>query len=237
MATLGIFACIPLSAYAVTFTEQIERLQLVYGALLDFRSGSPPKVYQPGEFALGLELVPVPTIDNRVGAKDEPVTPPPAYGRGRANVGLGAGFAIGAGYLPPIQLRGYRAELYGLEGEYSTQWGAFVAALRGFWMMGTVRGPITDPSVMDSFQVRNTGADARVGWKLGTWTLYGGLGKGQTQSKLSVESDGSESKVNAPYGYGFGGVAWGSGPWALAGEQHQTETYLRHLVFTVRYGF
>jgi hypothetical protein len=224
-------------AKAVTFTEQIERLQLVYAALLDYRPGGPPRVFGRGQLALGLELVPIPPIDNRVGNKDEPVNPPPAYGRGRAIVGIGAGFAIGVAYLPPVPVANYRAQLAGLSIEYDWERGAFLAGARAFYQSASVRGPITDPSTSDQFTAANAGLDVRAGWAFPPWIVYGGAGAGETRSRLEVTSDGSVSNAAADYRYAFAGASRDFGAWRVALEQQQTEIYLQNVVLTVMYAF
>lgn len=236
LAALGVLLAAG-PAHAVTFTDQIERLQLVYAALLDYRPGGPPRVFGSGEFALGLELVPIPPIDNRIGNKDEPVHPPPAYGRARAIAGIGAGFAIGAAYLPPIPVSGYRAQLAGLELEYDWQRGDLLAGARAYYQSSNIQGPITDANTSDRFSTVNAGLDARAGWAFAPWIVYGGFGAGETRSRLEVTSDGSVSTVTAGYHYAFAGVSRDVSRWRVALEQQQTETYLQHLVLTGLYAF
>ena len=79
----GIFLLLLLArtAGAVTFIEQANRLQLIYGGLLDFRPGQSPMPVETSEWSLGLELIPNPEVDTRIGAKDEPIDPPPLVPR------------------------------------------------------------------------------------------------------------------------------------------------------------
>ena len=39
------------------------------------------------------------------------------------------------------------------------------------------------------------------------------------------------------YSYAFAGLGWTRGPWTAVLEQHQTQSYLRNIVFTLTYGF
>jgi hypothetical protein len=222
-------------AHAVTFTAQIERLQAVYAALLDYRPGAPPVPSPGGE--IGLELLPVPAIDNRVGNKDEPVHPPPAIARLRMDWSSAAGLRIGALWLPPVNAMGYRANVTGVEGGWGLSFGALSAALRVFRLAGRVDGPISDPNTQDTFTVANRGADLRLGWRLATWVLYGGAGAGRSETRLAIASDGSEAAFDRPYRFAFLGLRRDAGAWRFTVEQHATESALRHVVLTVSHGF
>ncbi len=232
-----LLVCTARAAQAVTFVEQIERLQAVYAALLDYRSGAPPGGSPAGAFALGLEVVPVPPIDTRVGIKSEPVHPPSAFARLRADWSLAAGWSLGAVWLPPVPIQGYQASLRGAQLEYGLTQGAFRASARAFYLEGSVSGPISDPASSDTFQLANQGGDVRAGWGGPAWVLYAGAGAGSTHTRLEVASDGSVSAFTRPYAYGFGGISRTLGSWRFTLEQHQTETYLSHLVFTVLHAF
>ncbi|MBI4084139.1 MAG: hypothetical protein HY423_16160 [Candidatus Lambdaproteobacteria bacterium] len=222
-------------AQAVTFTEQIERLQAVYAALLDYRAGAPPRPSPGGE--IGLELLPVPPIDNRVGSKDEPVHPPPAIARLRLGWSAAAGLRIGAVWLPPVKVMGYRANVAGVEGGWGLSHGAAAGALRVFYLAGSVAGPISDPDTTDTFTLANRGADLRLGWARAAWVLYGGAGAGRSETRLAIASDGSESAFGRAYRYAFLGLSRTAGAWRFTLEQHATESILRHVVLTVSHGF
>jgi hypothetical protein len=233
-------ACVLLTAgtaRAVTFTDQIERLEDVYAALLDYRPGAPPATHALGDIGVGAELLPVPPIDNRIGAKHEPVSPPAAIPRLRADVGIGAGLSVGAVYIPAVAVDGYTADIVGVSLDYGFARGPFRAAARAFELQGNVTGPITAPSSKDTYTVAEQGADLRAGWAFGPWVAYGGIGSGASRTRLDVASDGSSARFSRGYNYGFAGVSWDAGPWRLTAEQDQTEAYLSHLVLTVRYGF
>jgi hypothetical protein len=225
------------AARAVTFVDQIERLQAVYAALLDYRSGAPPGSSPAGTLALGLEVVPIPPLDTRVGSKSEPVHPPAAVARLRADWTLGAGISAGGVWLPPLLLQGYQADLRGAQLGYGLTLGEFRASARAYYLDGTVSGPISDRVANDTFRVTNQGGDARFGWGGRTWALYVGAGAGRSHSRLEVGSDGSVSDLARPYAYGFGGIGRTLGAWQFTLEQHQTEAYLSHLVLTALYAF
>jgi hypothetical protein len=227
-------------AHAVTFVDQIDRLQAVYGALLDYRPGAPPGPRPPGTVELALEVDPVPSIDSRVGAKTEPVHPPPAIARPRVDwspSGALEGLRLGAFWIPPLTVETFTANVGGAEAEFGWARAALLFSLRAFTLLGEVTGPITDPHARDRFALDGTGADARAGWREGAWTLYGGLGAGRSHTRLTVVSDGSVTEHTRGYGYAFAGLAWAQGPWHWVVEQHQTEDYLSHLVLTATYAF
>ena len=221
----------------MVFTDQIKRLEQVYSALLDFRPGAPPLSLDWGQSEAGGELIPVPPIDNRVGAKDEPVSPPPAIGRVRGAIGLGSGWVLDLMVLPPLDVDGYVAGQSGIAIEYGAAIGALSASLRAFYTQGVVRGPITAPGVLDAFTLENNGGDGRVAWTVGALSVYAGLGAGWSRTRLEIASDGSLSAAAFPYSYGFAGAAWRSGLWRVTVEQQQTESYLSHIVLTASHGF
>jgi hypothetical protein len=172
-----------------------------------------------------------------VGSKREPVNPPPGYSRLRINWSLGAGISVGALWLPPIALQGIQATMSGAQLEYGLSYDAFRASLRAFYLDGSVQGPITEPASSDKFHLTNQGGDLRAGWAWQAWVVYAGAGRGQSRSRLEVASDGSVSAFSQPFAYAFGGISRTQGAWQFALEQHQTEAYLSHLVFTALHAF
>jgi hypothetical protein len=227
----------PQRALAVTAPQQIHRLLQVYAALLDYRPGRAPLVGEWGQFEVGIEALPMPSVDTRVGAKTEPVHPPPLVPRPRAQVGLGAGFTLGGLYVPPVPVSGYSAQLAGVELQYGLRWGDFTGGVRAFTIQGELDGPFTDPSASDVYTLENSGADLRLGYVLGEWTAYAGGGSGQSKTSLKILSDGSINRFDFSYGYLFGGVAWQRDHWRIMFEQEKTEDYLNHVVLTAMFAF
>lgn len=237
LLAIGLALVGPGTASAVTYLEQIDRLEAVYAALLDYRPGAVPGPRPAGRIEVGAELDPIPHIDNKVGAKSEPVSSPPAVARARADWSPIRGVRLGGFAIPPVTVQGTTANLYGVEAEVGWAFGSFPGSLRVFALQGTVTGPITEPAASDTFALDGTGADVRLGWTLDAWTLYGGLGHGNNHTRLRVDSDGAVIDRRRAYGYGFLGAGWTQGPWTFVAEQHQTESYLDHIVLTVTYGF
>jgi len=197
------------------------------------RSGAPPGARRPGAWSIGLDLEPVPSIDYQVGTKQEPVNPPPLVARARASWSVGGGFSLGALVLPATRVGSYLADTMGAEIDYGVSLGAFRASLRGFTVQGTVQGPLSETTTSDTFKFRNQGADARAGWALNRWIFYAGAGSGFSRTSLDVASDGSQSAFASPYGFAFLGLSRDAGSWRFTIEQHQTESYLSHVVITV----
>jgi hypothetical protein len=227
----------PGPAHAVTYLEQVDRLEAVYAALLDYRPGAVPGPRPPGWIELGVELDPMPRIDNRVGAKSEPVHAPAAIARVRADWSPFSGLRLGGYVIPPVTVQDMTANFAGVEAEAGWARQEWRGSVRAFATHGAVTGPITAPSAQDQFSVSGAGADARLGWAFRDWTAYAGLGRGANQTRMKVVSDGAVIDGRRGYGYEFAGIAWTGKTWSIVAEQHQTESYLRHLVLTVSFGF
>lgn len=139
---------------AVTAPQQIHRLLQVYSALLDYRAGQPPLVGAWGKLELGLEVIPMPTIDSRVGAKTEPPNPMPLIPRPRALFGLGAGFTVGGLFVPPVTVMGNSALLTGFDcntdcASVISCWGRAPSRCKGNW---TAPFPIPQPPMCSHFK-------------------------------------------------------------------------------------
>lgn len=225
------------TAHAVTYLDQIDRLEAINAAILDYRSVAIPGPRPKGTIELGVEIDPVPHIDNTIGAKYEPVNPPPAGGKLRADWSPISGVRLGAYWIPPVTFQGIMAQMLGVESEYGWKRNAYVGSLRLFGTQGTVTGPFSAPGVQDQFSVKGAGADLRLGWVNGTWTWYGGLGDGWNSTQFKMAQDGAIINGERTYRYGFVGVGWSKGAWSMVAEQHRTEDYLNHILFGVSYGF
>jgi hypothetical protein len=225
------------TTYAVTYLEQIDRLAEINAALLDYRPLAVPGPRPKDMLELGVEIDPVPRVDNTIGARSEPVNPPAAGARLRVNWSPISGLRLGAYLIPPITVQQITARMAGVEAEYGWQLNEFVGSFRLFGTKGSVSGPFTAPDVADQFLVSGTGADLRLGWIKGAWTWYGGLGEGINRTQFKLALDGAVIDGEHIYRYGFAGVGWNRGAWRLVAEQHRTESYLNHILFGVSYGF
>ena len=223
--------------HAVTYLEQIDRLAAINAALLDFRAVAVPGPRPKDMIELGLEVDPVPRVDNTIGAKSEPVNVPPVAAKVRANWSPVSGFRLGVFFIPPVKVQGIKASMGGIETEYGFRRDDFVGSLRLFYRQGTVTGPFTAPGVEDKFQVQGGGADIRLGWERKKWTWYGGLGKGKNKTQFVLAQDGAVIAGERDYLYGFAGVGWNRGAWTLVAEQHRTAIYLNHVLLGVNYAF
>ena len=225
------------AASAVTYLEQIDRLSEINAALLDYRPLAVPGPRAKGLIELGVEIDPIPRVDNTIGTKSEPVNPPVAAARMRVNWSPVGGLRLGAYLIPPIKVQQITARMAGVEAEYGWKHNAFVGSLRWFGTQGTLNGPFTAPDVEDQFMVNGTGADLRIGWEQGNWTWYGGLGEGINRTQFKLALDGAMIDAEHIYRYGFLGAGWSLNAWRLVVEQHRTESYLNHLLLGVSYGF
>ena len=222
---------------AVTFDQQAERLQLIYTYLLDYRPVQGPVLSRKSTFELALELTPTPSIDNRVGAKNEPVDPPALIPRPRARFHFASGMVLGAAYTPPIEVSGYQAELAAVEAGFRFPLGNWRVGLRAYGLDGKVVGPITEPSVADRFQFTNLGADALFGLQMGFWLPYLGVGRGTTRSTLEIESDGVKLMEDSGYTYLLAGLTVDMENLRFTVEQSSTESVLDHYTISLSWVF
>jgi hypothetical protein len=107
-----------------------------------------------GTVRLGAEAVFLPRIDDvtaqpttcRPGKEGENVNTIKAAGRVRVTVALPRNIVIEANWLPPVAVKGVRANVLGLAvGGARRLTDRWVAALRGHGTFGTVKGPVTCP--------------------------------------------------------------------------------------------
>lgn len=225
------------SAGAVTHLEQVERLGAVYGALLDFRSLAVPGPRAPGLMELALELEPVPEIDNRIGAKREPVDAFPLVGRGRLHWSPFAALRLGGYAIPPVEVRGSTARLWGIDAAYGWAVRDRVFSARLYHTQGTVSGAFSAPDVADEFRLQASGGDLRAGRVFGSWTLYGGVGGGRNRTRFTMDADDAMIAHRRRYLFGFAGAGWTQGPWTAVAELHRTPSYLTNTMMSLSYGF
>lgn len=223
----------PDAASAVTFDQQAERLQLINSYLLDFRPAQGPVLSRDNGIEVGFDLIPVPSIDSRVGAKDEPVEPPEIIPRPRARYHSESGMVLGLSYIPPVELDGYAASLGAVEAGFRFPLGNWRMGLRAYAMDGEVDGPVTDPVISDDFQITNYGGDGLFGLQIGFWLPYLGAGRGKTSSTLTIKSDGVKLKAERSYSYFMAGLTVDMGILRFTLEQSSTDSVLDHFTLSL----
>lgn len=232
-AVLFLVAVFSNTAGAVTFIEQANRLQLIYAGLLDFRPGqSPLPVESPG-WTLGLELIPTPEVDNRVGAKDEPIDPPALLPRLRLRWTSSSGLLLGVSLNPDLEVNNYSAPWTAFELGFRGMIAGLGVELRGHAINGVVVGPITDSDSDDRFEFENQGADLRVGLPLRRWSVYGGGGKSGTVSEIQVASDGARIALDDDFTYLLAGIEFRGEAWTFTLEQNRTGDFLYHIILSL----
>ncbi len=220
-----------------TFPEQAERLQLVNAHLLDFRPNGAPFVLDR-KWGIGLDLLVWPSIDDRVGNKDEDIDAPSVVPRPRARYHFNEGMFIGAAWLPPLEVKKFRANMFSLESGVNYAFSPFSLGLRVFAADGSVRGPVTDKDKRDIFYINRTGFDATAGYRYQAWTPYIGVGTGHLNTEFTIVVDGVDLKIeNAAYLYSLIGVSYTTGTFIFTAEQYQTDTFLHHFALSLNYLF
>jgi len=234
---IALFATIHLFGQGTTFQEQAERLQNINAFLLDFRPNAAPVPVDEGHLEVALDLNPQPTIDARVGRKDEPVDPPSIVPKLRARYLFSNGLVIGAAYAPGIEFEDYEAEFISAELGYRFQIASWALAIRGSYTDGDLEGPITETDVEDMFAFTNYGGDLSVGHRLGVFDFYGFFGWNDVDTELDVDSDGAHLAFTENTYYWGGGASYARGSWRLNLEQNVTDDYLYHLTFSLSFRF
>lgn len=122
-------------------------------SLMMLTSLGAPRVREPGEIELGLELDWVPTLSEdqrRVGfngTKVEDINRLSVLPRPRLAVGLGRAGTLELAYLPPVTIEGVTANLLSIALEVPVlSPGRWIFAVRGHGQIGTVEGDITCPA-------------------------------------------------------------------------------------------
>ena len=110
----------------------------------------PPRAREPWSLEIGLELDTIPHLDEdqrRVGfggAKVEDLNRLPVFGRPRLTIGLPSKLSLDVAWVPPIELRGVKSNLFSLALErpvYAT--GPWTLGVRVYGQLGTVKGDLT----------------------------------------------------------------------------------------------
>jgi hypothetical protein len=231
--------CLPLVAQdgGTTFQEQNARLQNINAFLLDFRPNAPPRRPEKSELSFILDVNPQPSINFRVGRKEEPIDPPSVVPKLRARYEHRSGLMVGAAFAPGIEFEDYEAEYISVEAGYRMNFGKWVAGLRASYSDGDVTGAITNVEIDDDFTFENLGADLSLGRTWNAFQLYGFVGYNDIETTLLINEDGAflRNAEDTYYG-GLGvGYAWKKLHFNL--EQNFTDDYLAHVTLSVAYRF
>jgi hypothetical protein len=226
------------------------RTLAIFAVPLAFGRGSAPNLY-PG-FSAGVELASLPQVDEatatpticRPGKGPENTDLLFALPRPRIGLPLPFGLALQASWVPPVRVRGIKANLIGISVEKAFgDLDGLVAALRVHATFGSVRAPITcddeaveDPASEcfggtrsdDRLSPNIMGIDFAVGGPLAGGRLrpYGGLGYNRLQPRFQVnhtnqfgELDDRRVEVDLDRFVMFGGATWETtGRLSLTGE-------------------
>lgn len=220
-----------------TFQEQSARLQSINAFLLDFRPATAPRLPEENHWQWVLDINPQPSIDTRVGNKDEPIDPPSVVPKLRFRYLTRSGLHIGAAFAPGIEFEDYEAKYYSLELGYRFKIAGLDGALRASYSDGDVLGPITEPDVEDRFDFRNIGSDFSLGYSWPALSVYGFAGWNDIETELEVDSDGALLSHEESTYYGGLGVAYYRGHWSVTLEQNITDDYLKHVILGIAYKF
>jgi hypothetical protein len=211
----------------------------IFAVPLAFGRGSAPEVF-PG-FRAGIELAYLPNVDDatatpticRPGKGPENTDLLFALPRPRIGLPLPFGLALQASWVPPVRVRGIKANLIGLSVEKAFgNLEGLVAALRVHATFGSVRAPITcddqaleDPASEcfggtrsdDRLSPNIIGIDLAVGGPLAEGRLrpYGGVGYNRLQPRFQVDYtnqygdlDDRRVEVDLDRFVMFGGATW-----------------------------
>jgi hypothetical protein len=211
----------------------------IFAVPLAFSRASAPEVF-PG-FRVGVELASLPNVDEatatpticRPGKGPENTDLLFALPRPRIGLPLPFGLALQASWVPPVRVRGVKANLIGLSVEKAFgDLDGLVAALRVHATFGSVRAPITcdeealeDPTSEcfggtqsdDRLSPNIMGIDLAVGGPLAEGRLrpYGGVGYNRLRPRFQVghtnqygELDDRRVEVDLNRFVMFGGATW-----------------------------
>ena len=220
-----------------TFQEQADRLQNINAFLLDFRPGTAPVEVDEGRLELAFELAPQPSVNTKVGNKDEPVDPPSIVPRFRGRYVSAGGLVIGGTATPGIEFMDYKAETLSFELGYRFSLASFGFQVRASYSDGDVEGPITEKGVKDQFTFTNNSFDLAIVKSFGRFHYYGFLGYIDVETELEIISDGVHLTNTEDSYYGGLGVTW---DWRTLGftlEQNFTDDYLQNVMLSAAYRF
>lgn len=234
---LLIFTMPLLMGQGTTFQEQAERLQNINAFLLDFRPNTPPIPIDKSHFEAIFDINPQPTINTRIGRKEEPIDPPAVVPKLRGRYLFASGLVIGAAFAPGVEFEDYEAEYISLELGYRFKLASWGLGLRASYTDGELEGPITQLNTKDMFTFTNIGADLSIGHGLGPVYLYGFSGWNDIETTLNVVSDGVQLAFTGDTYYYGGGISYMRGRWRVNLEQNVTDDYLQHVTLSLTFRF
>lgn len=215
----------------------------IFSVPLAFSPAGAPDLF-PG-LRVGLEAASLPNIEAatatpticRPGKGPENTDLLFALPRPRITAPLPLGLALQASWVPPVRVRGVKANLFGLSvGKSFGRFEGTVIALRVHATFGSVRAPITcaddalaDPASEcfggqrsdDQLRPNILGADATIGWSVaqGRFRPYAGTGYNRLRPRFQVnftnqfgELDDRRVEVNLDRLVVFGGATWAATP-------------------------
>jgi hypothetical protein len=211
----------------------------IFAVPLAFGRGSAPDLFSG--FTAGIEVASLPKVDEATATPTicEPGKGPEntdllfALPRPRIGMPLPFGLALQASWVPPVRVRGVKANLFGIAVEKAFgRLDGLVAAIRVHATFGSVRAPITcdddaleDPASEcfggsrsdDRLRPNIMGVDFAVGGPLAGGRLrpYGGVGYNRLRPRFQVnftnqfgELDNRRVEVDLDRLVMFGGVTW-----------------------------
>jgi hypothetical protein len=211
----------------------------IFAVPLAFSRGGAPDLY--AGFHAGVEVAYLPKVDEatatpticRPGKGPENTDLLFAFPRPRIGLPLPFGLALQASWVPPVRVRGVKANLLGISVEKAFgDLDGLVAAIRAHATFGSVSAPITcndqalaDPASEcfggtrsdDRLSPNILGLDVAVGGPMAEGRLrpYGGVGYSRLQPRLQVnftnqfgELDDRRVEVNLDRFVMFGGATW-----------------------------
>ncbi|HEX6668957.1 MAG TPA: hypothetical protein VF061_05340 [Gemmatimonadales bacterium] len=215
------------------------RTLAIFGVPLAFSRGNAPTLFSG--FQAGLELASLPEVDDAIATPTicEPGKGPEntdllfALPRPRIGMPLPFGLALQLSWVPPVRVRGVKANLFGVSVEKAFgRLDGLVGAIRAHATFGSVRAPVTcdDTALEDAesecFRGRRSddrlrpnimGIDLALGGPLleGRLRPYGGVGYNRLQPRFQVnfidqfgQLDDRRVEVDLNRLVLFGGATW-----------------------------
>ena len=186
-------------ALAQTMLDQEERLIELHSLLLALPALEAPGALAPLQARLGLEVVGVPLIDGKTGAKTQLTASDRTRVIPRLRGALGLPLAgawrafVGVGWIPPVEINRASSSMIGIEAGLSFSNGPFAAGLRLHGEVADSKSPVTDPATRDRLVTRIGGADLQAGWRFDLGpiglTPYAGVGAARVDGTFTVTSD------------------------------------------------
>ena len=201
-------------------------------------------------WSAGLELAVLPKVPDatatpttcRPGKGPENTDLLPVLPRPRVGIPLPGRFHLEASWVPPLRVRGVKANLLGLALQRSVELGSRALSVRVHTTLGVVHAPITcnedalnDPASEcldgtlsdDSYRPNVFGIDAATEWRRGTSLRpYAGLGYNHLRPRFQVnftnsagDTDRRKVSVDLDRIVLFGGTTWDARPGLSVGSE------------------